>query len=88
MEFCVDSDIGDRMLRIMGQITKALKDPLEFVPTIIFDYEYDADLQKIALEQFSALVCTKLMRKPKECYDVIGLLKIDGNKYRKVYILD
>lgn len=60
IEACANSTEGSKYLETMGEITHKLQEPLKSVPTITVRESYDANIQKMALNDFSSTVCQNL----------------------------
>jgi len=70
---CANSTIGSKLLQQFGEQTQTFQNPLQGVPTIVFNDKYDMETQKRAFTDFRSVLCEKLMKdniKAKECQGV------------------
>ncbi|CAG9822492.1 unnamed protein product [Phaedon cochleariae] len=67
---CSESSEGDRLLARNGDLTWQLDPQISFVPTIVYDQKYNSDAQSQSLQDFVAVVCSKIEgNKPEICKD-------------------
>ncbi|KAF5308633.1 hypothetical protein FQR65_LT06094 [Abscondita terminalis] len=69
---CSESRQGDELLVKYGDRTHSIQPIVTFVPTIIYNDDFDPYLQELSLKNFLKAVCAILDNKPKECHSFIG----------------
>ncbi|XP_056639384.1 GILT-like protein 1 [Diorhabda sublineata] len=65
LKTCCDSIEGDQLLAIKGDKTWELEPNINFVPTIVFNEKFDRTTQSQSLQDFVAVVCSKIQNKTK-----------------------
>ncbi|XP_055387013.1 GILT-like protein 1 isoform X2 [Condylostylus longicornis] len=63
MDSCMNSREGILLQLRDEQATKSLQNPLQFVPTIVYDGVYDKALQDQSLTNFRGVICQLLLAK-------------------------
>lgn len=66
----MNSGLAEKLFVQEGEITDALTPPLSYVPTIVFDGVYDADLQDMGEHHFLTTACKLLEQEPEGCADL------------------
>ncbi|KAF2896204.1 hypothetical protein ILUMI_09963 [Ignelater luminosus] len=64
---CSESVKGDELLVNHGERTHAVEPKITFIPTIVFNDKYDAQLQSGALSDFLWTACSLFTDKPSGC---------------------
>ncbi|XP_058811804.1 GILT-like protein 1 [Topomyia yanbarensis] len=72
IEQCANTTEGSSLLKNYGDETAKLQQPLKSVPTVAFRQTFDADNQKLAVENFRAALCKNLKPSPVECRNIPG----------------
>lgn len=63
----MNSDLAEQLFVKEGKITDALRPPLSYVPTIVFDGAYDSNLQNMGEHYFLTTACKLLEQEPEGC---------------------
>ncbi|EEZ97810.1 Gamma-interferon-inducible lysosomal thiol reductase-like Protein [Tribolium castaneum] len=65
---CATTNQGDDLLAKHGSRTYDLEPNISFVPTVVYDDQFDDNLQEMSLVDFAAVVCSKIRSdKPRIC---------------------
>jgi interferon, gamma-inducible protein 30 len=77
---CANTTEGSKYLEQFGEMTHKLQDPLKSVPTITVRESFDSNIQKMALTDFSSIVCQNLPKpQPAVCRAYSSSTAVSGS---------